>query len=211
MYLTQMGAADVPRLRAGYFRRRVVFFRFAWVAGGFLRRAFFTASSQSPSTFRCSGSGPRGRCSGFSSVMLSPIFGARCQSCNALDGIRTRTGWGAHPVQTGIAFAITPLGRTTREKSAIGCGPFERPAGYRRTPPRHSTGTAPNRDRPGSFLTRPFLYVSRKHLHRYLSEFEFRYNTRVLDDGARTMRAIRGAEGKRLMVGYNDPQRKRAP
>jgi len=40
--------------------------------------------------------------------------------------------------------------------------------------------------------------VSKKHLHRYVSEFEFRYNTRRLDDGARTAAAIRGAEGKRL-------------
>lgn len=50
-----------------------------------------------------------------------------------------------------------------------------------------------------------FHHVSRKHLHRYLSEFEFRYNTRKMDDGERTMRAIRAAEGKRLMVGYRQP------
>jgi len=41
--------------------------------------------------------------------------------------------------------------------------------------------------------------VSKRHLHRYVSEFEFRYNTRKLDDGARTVAAIRGAEGKRLV------------
>lgn len=51
-----------------------------------------------------------------------------------------------------------------------------------------------------------FHHVSRKHLHRYLSEFEFRYNTRKLDDGERTVRAIRAAEGKRLMVGYRQPK-----
>jgi hypothetical protein len=33
--------------------------------------------------------------------------------------------------------------------------------------------------------------VSRAHLHRYLSEFEFRYNNRHVDDGERTVRAIR--------------------
>ena len=43
-----------------------------------------------------------------------------------------------------------------------------------------------------------FHAVSRKHLHRYLSEFEFRYNTRWLDDGERAVRAIQGADGKRL-------------
>lgn len=48
-----------------------------------------------------------------------------------------------------------------------------------------------------------FHNVSRKHLHRYLSEFEFRYNTRSMDDGARTVAAIKGGEGKRLM--YREP------
>jgi transposase-like protein len=41
--------------------------------------------------------------------------------------------------------------------------------------------------------------VSKKHLHRYLAEFEFRYNTRSLDDGSRTLQAIQKAEGKRLL------------
>lgn len=45
--------------------------------------------------------------------------------------------------------------------------------------------------------------VSKRHLHRYVSEFEFRYNTRRLDDGARTVMAIRAAEGKRLV--YRQP------
>lgn len=43
-----------------------------------------------------------------------------------------------------------------------------------------------------------FHSVSKKHLHRYLGEFQYRYNTRKLDDGARTLGAIRKAEGKRL-------------
>jgi transposase-like protein len=40
--------------------------------------------------------------------------------------------------------------------------------------------------------------ISRKHLHRYLSEFEFRYNNRELEDGERVRQAIRSANGKRL-------------
>lgn len=40
--------------------------------------------------------------------------------------------------------------------------------------------------------------VSSTHLQRYLDEFEFRYNTRKLDDGERTLAAIQGAVGKRL-------------
>jgi hypothetical protein len=41
--------------------------------------------------------------------------------------------------------------------------------------------------------------VSKEHLHRYLAEYEFRYNRRHLDDGARTVAAIRASEGKRLV------------
>lgn len=40
--------------------------------------------------------------------------------------------------------------------------------------------------------------VSKKHLHRYLSEFEFRHNHRELGDGERTVAAIRSANNKRL-------------
>ena len=42
------------------------------------------------------------------------------------------------------------------------------------------------------------MSVSRKHLHRYLSEFEFRHNYRELDDGKRTVAAIKAANNKRL-------------
>jgi transposase-like protein len=40
--------------------------------------------------------------------------------------------------------------------------------------------------------------VSRKHLHRYISEIEYKYNTRDIDDGERTRLAIQGSDGKRL-------------
>jgi hypothetical protein len=43
-----------------------------------------------------------------------------------------------------------------------------------------------------------YHHVSKKHLHRYVSEFEFRYNARKVNDGERTMAAIAGFEGKRL-------------
>jgi transposase-like protein len=46
-----------------------------------------------------------------------------------------------------------------------------------------------------------YHHVSAEHLHRYLSEFDFRYNARAalgVDDMQRTQRAIKGAEGKRL-------------
>lgn len=41
--------------------------------------------------------------------------------------------------------------------------------------------------------------VSKVHLHRYLSEFSFRYDNRNMQDGQRTLKAIRSANGKRLM------------
>jgi transposase-like protein len=46
--------------------------------------------------------------------------------------------------------------------------------------------------------------VSEAHLHRYLAEFDFRYSNRSklgVNDAERAVRALKGAEGKRLM--YN--------
>lgn len=40
--------------------------------------------------------------------------------------------------------------------------------------------------------------VSREHLHRYLWQFDFIWNNRQMNDGERTVAAIRAAEGKRL-------------
>lgn len=43
-----------------------------------------------------------------------------------------------------------------------------------------------------------FHHISKEHLHRYLSEFDFRYNRRKINDQQRTVQAIAGFEGKRL-------------
>lgn len=51
-----------------------------------------------------------------------------------------------------------------------------------------------------------YQHCREKHLHRYLAEYDFRYNHRVrlgFDDPARTAAAIKGAEGKRLT--YRQP------
>jgi hypothetical protein len=48
-----------------------------------------------------------------------------------------------------------------------------------------------------------FHNVSRKHLHRYVAEFDFRWNARKVDDGERLARVVRSAEGKRLR--YKEP------
>lgn len=42
--------------------------------------------------------------------------------------------------------------------------------------------------------------VGKQHLHRYLAEFDFRYNSRKEKDGDRTLLALKGVEGKRLML-----------
>ena len=43
-----------------------------------------------------------------------------------------------------------------------------------------------------------YQHVSKKHLHRYLNEFDFRYNMRKIEDSNRTVAALGGIEGKRL-------------
>ncbi|MEI9930787.1 MAG: IS1595 family transposase [Rhizomicrobium sp.] len=51
-----------------------------------------------------------------------------------------------------------------------------------------------------------YQHCSEKHLHRYLAEFDFRYNHREalgFNDEARTIAAVRAAEGKRIT--YHQP------
>jgi len=43
-----------------------------------------------------------------------------------------------------------------------------------------------------------FHHVSERHLHRYLREFELRWNTRTFTDGERTEKVVRDVVGKRL-------------
>jgi transposase-like protein len=52
-----------------------------------------------------------------------------------------------------------------------------------------------------------YHHWSVKHLPRYLSEFDFRFNNRKVEDGERTLNAIKGFEGKRLM--YREPVEKK--
>jgi transposase-like protein len=48
-----------------------------------------------------------------------------------------------------------------------------------------------------------FHQLSKKHLHRYCTEFGFRWSLRKVKDGERMVEAIKGVEGKRLM--YRQP------
>ena len=44
-----------------------------------------------------------------------------------------------------------------------------------------------------------FHNFSEAHLHRYLSEFDFRYNTHAWSDAERGDELLKGAKGKRLL------------
>ncbi len=54
-----------------------------------------------------------------------------------------------------------------------------------------------------------YHHVSKRHLHRYLSELDFRYNARKVSDNERARLALKGADGKRLML-RDSCQRKEA-
>lgn len=44
-----------------------------------------------------------------------------------------------------------------------------------------------------------YQHCAEKHLHRYVAEFDFRYNARHVDDETRASNAMKGIVGKRLM------------
>ena len=48
-------------------------------------------------------------------------------------------------------------------------------------------------------LNGTYHHVSQRHLHRYLDEFNFRYNARKEDDATRNFLAVKRSEGKRLL------------
>ena len=54
-----------------------------------------------------------------------------------------------------------------------------------------------------------YQHCSEKHLHRYLAEFDFRYNNRTalgVEDVERAVKALEGVAGKRLT--YKQPTSK---
>jgi hypothetical protein len=74
------------------------------------------------------------------------------------------------------------------------------------TAPRNTRGDVTTNTVEGFFaivkrgLYGTFHSASKKHLDRYMSEFEFRYNHRKMDDGARTVAGVRAAEGRHLLT-----------
>ena len=52
-----------------------------------------------------------------------------------------------------------------------------------------------------------YQHCAKHHLHRYLAEFDFRYNHRSangVEDGERAVLALRGVKGKRLTYRGSD-------
>ncbi len=52
-----------------------------------------------------------------------------------------------------------------------------------------------------------YQHCQEKHLHRYLAEFDFRYNNRValgVDDESRAVKMVKGAQGRRLTYRTTD-------
>ena len=43
-----------------------------------------------------------------------------------------------------------------------------------------------------------YQHCGERHLHRYLTEFDFRYNARQITDAERAAKALQGISGKRL-------------
>ena len=57
-----------------------------------------------------------------------------------------------------------------------------------------------------------YQHCGEQHLHRYLAEYEFRYNNRIangVDDKARTAEGLKGIVGKRLTYKSSDEQQAR--
>jgi hypothetical protein len=53
-----------------------------------------------------------------------------------------------------------------------------------------------------------YQHCGEAHLHRYLAEFDFRYNSRIalgVDDTERAANAVKGAANKRLV--YRQPHK----
>ena len=45
-----------------------------------------------------------------------------------------------------------------------------------------------------------YHHVGKQHMHRYLSEFNFRYNSREVTDAERAQVALKQVDGRRLML-----------
>jgi hypothetical protein len=78
---------------------------------------------------------------------------------------------------------------------------------------KHGRSRAPlridSRETGGILPNHPDQHCSEKHLHRYLAEFDFRYNNRSalgVEDPQRSDAALKGIVGKRLTYGVVGPR-----
>src|SRR5437899_2707141 len=118
MAITQIGRNDLRPDGEGYYRFRL---GGRLMDGRFVRSAFFTASSQSPSSFNVSGSGPRERRSFFLSANVPPIFGARVSRLMRSAGFEPARAH-AHVPSKGSASAssaTTASGRVAYRSSTL--------------------------------------------------------------------------------------------
>ncbi|MCU1486034.1 MAG: putative transposase for insertion sequence element [Actinomycetia bacterium] len=90
-----------------------------------------------------------------------------------------------------------PVGRTFVEHHAVdhGAGEYVRVQGGRKITTNVAEGYFSQLKRS---LDGTHHHVSREHLDRYLTEFDFRYSTRELSDPQRLQRMLDGAKGRRL-------------
>ena len=97
---------------------------------------------------------------------------------------------------------LAPYGTCTRRHSSMP-GALGRPTGSLRRP-RFCISSSGHRDPPVRYslksLSNEIVGRGKQHLHRYFSEFVFRYNARGISDGERTELAVKGTAGKRLML-----------
>jgi len=104
-------------------------------------------------------------------------------------------------LMTDEAHVYTKLGKEFRGHGTVNHSADE----YVRTGGFHHTNTVEGFF---SLLKRAvygqFHHVSEAHLHRYLSEADFKYNHRSITDGERPDALLRGAKGKRLLYHQAD-------
>ena len=131
-------------------------------------------------------------------LMCSSKKGISSNQLSRVLGVTVKTAWFmSHRFREAIAGGVVPPtgGEGEIDETYIGDKGTKLPnaRGYAH---KHAILTLVERGMKGIYQ-----HCSEKHLHRYVAEFDFRYNNRVrlgVDDLQRTNTALRGVVGKRL-------------
>src|SRR6185437_2985091 len=110
--------------------------------------------------------------------------------------VRPRSSAWPHPRDR--LWFRSPRRAVSPQSGIYGIAVYHSRAADRRYGGRLALGTLLKRAVYGQFHS-----VSEAHLHRYLAEADFKYNTRKISDVERAETLLRGAKGKRLM--YRQP------